>query len=114
MLNLDLEYRRGVLFLRLNGTLNKYTSFILDDAIKRVVNKGGIKYLLINFENLRSIDINGINTILNCYNKYFKNDGKLMICGYNPNVDKMLNTSKILSCIYMLNNEAAAFNLVNI
>lgn len=114
MLNLDLEYKKGILFLRLNGTLDRYTSFILDDAIKKVVNKAGIKYLMINFENLKSIDSFGINTILNSYNNFFKSDGKLMICGFNPNINKIPNTSNLLSCASILNNEASAFNVVNI
>ena len=114
MLNLDLEYKKGILFLRLNGTLNKYTSFILDDAIKKVVNKAGIKYLLINFENLKSIDMYGMNTIMNSYNKYFKDRGKLMICGYNSYISKISNTSDLLSCASILKNESSAFNLVNI
>lgn len=111
---MDIEYRKGIMFLRLTGILNRYTSFILDDMIKKMVNKAGIKYLLLNFENLSSIDVFGINTILNCYNKYFKKDGKLMICGYRKSINKTQNINNLLSCAFVLKNELSAFNLINI
>ena len=100
--------------MRLNGSLDKSTSFILDDAINNVVNKAGIKYLLINFEKLYKIDNYGITTIINSYNKYFKNNGKLMICGFNNKVTNTINNSKLITCASIIRNEMSAFNVVNI
>ena len=114
MLNIDLEYKKGILFLRLNGVLNKTTSFILKDAIKRIVNGAGIKYLLINFENLDEIDGEGISTIMNSYNEYLKSNGKLMVCGYNNNVRINIEKTKLKDYALELNNEKSAINLVNI
>ena len=114
MLNIDLEYKRGILFLRLNGTLNNKTSCILKDAIEKLVNKVGIKYLLINFEKLYKIDNNGINTIINSYNKYIKGNGKLMICGYRGNIKVDIENSKLIDCALKTQNELNAFNLINI
>ena len=55
MLNIDIEYKRGILFVRLDGILNEKTSCILEDALKSVVHKAGIKYVLINFEKLYEV-----------------------------------------------------------
>ena len=114
MLNIDLEYKKGILFLRLNGVLNKTTSFILKDAIKKIVNGAGIKYLFINFENLDEIDKEGISTIINSYNEYLKTNGKLMVCGYNDNVRINIEKTKLKSYALELKNEISAFNLINI
>jgi len=114
MLNIDLEYKKGVLFMRLNGTLDRHTSFILDDSINKIICKAGIRFLLINFENLSKIDDFGINTILNIYNKYFRYGGKLMICGYNNIILEKNYFSNLLACASLLKNESSAFNLINI
>ncbi len=114
MLNIDLEYKKGILFLRLDGILDKNTSFILKDAIKRIVNKAGIKYLLINFEHLYKIDKYGVSSIIDSYNEYLKNNGKLMVCGYNDNIRSNLEKTKLKDYVLELNNELSAFSLINI
>ena len=114
MLNIDLEYKKGILFLRLNGVLNKTTSFILKDAMKRIVSGAGIKYLFINFENLCEIDKEGISTIIYSYNEYLKSSGKLMVCGYNENVRINIEKTELKDYALELKNEISAFNLVNI
>lgn len=113
MLNIDLEYKKGILFLRLDGILNEKTSCILKDAIKELVNKVGIKYLLINFEKLYEIDKEGITTIINSYNTYLKNRGKLMICGYD-NIKLNIESSDLINYAEKTINEISAFNLINI
>lgn len=113
MLNIELEYKRGILFSRLNGILNSQTSFILEDAIKNIVNKAGIKYLLINFEKLEELDKYGINTIINSYNHYLKDRGKLMICGYD-NLSVNILKSDLIKYASTTINEVSAFNLINI
>lgn len=109
-----MEYKRGILFLRLDGSLDKYTSFILDDALKNVIIKGGIKYLLINFERLSCIDNNGIYSIVNWYKDYIKDNGKLMICGYNNFTRLQIESSDIVRYASYLENEICAFDEVNI
>lgn len=113
MLNIELEYKKGILFLRLDGILTKTTSFILKDALKQVIEKAGIKYLLINFEKLYKIDEYGIITIIDSYNNYIKNNGKLLICG-DDNIRLTIDESELLKCVLRTNDEVSAFNLINI
>lgn len=112
-MNIDLEYKRGILFLRLNGILNKNTNFILKDAIKTIVNKAGIKYILINFEKLYDIDKYGVSSIIDSYNEYLKDSGKLMICGYE-NIKINIERSDLIKYAVPAVNELSAFELINI
>ena len=114
MLNIDLEYKRGILFLRLNGVLNEKNYFILEDAIKNVVSKAGIKYLLINFEKLYDIDDKGLSSIINSYKEYIKDRGKLLICGYHDKTKLFIEKSELKRFAVVTLNEVGAFNLVNI
>lgn len=114
MLNIDLEYKKGILFLRLNGVLNEKNCFILEDAIKNVVSKGGIKYLLINFEKLYDIDEKGISSIIDSYKEYLKDRGKLLICGYHDKTKLFIERSELKDFALITINEVVAFNLINI
>lgn len=113
-MNIDLEYKKGILFLRLNGKLCKNTSNLLENYIKNMVEKVGIKYILLNFEKLDSIDSNGIMSIIETYNKYLKDNGKLMICGYENNVKIKIENSDLPKYVYRTLNEINACNLINI
>lgn len=113
MLNIDLEYKRGILFLRLDGILNKDTSSILEDAIKTTVEKAGIKYMLLNFEKLYKIDKYGVYSIINSYNEFLKDKGKLMICGYD-NIKINIERSDLIKYATPAINEFSAFELINI
>ncbi len=113
-MNIDMEYKKGILFVRLNGILNVKTSCIFEDALNRIVNKAGIRYILINFEKLYEIDKVGIFSIINSYNKFLRNSGKLMICGYNDILKIKIEESELLKYALPTNDEISAFNLVNI
>lgn len=113
MLNIDLEYKRGILFFRLDGILNKDTAFVLEDAIKTIVKKAGIKYMLINFEKLCKIDKYGLSSIINSYNEYLKDKGKLLICGYDD-IKLKIERSDLVKYAIPAINEFSAFELINI
>ena len=92
-----MEFRRGILFIRLKGDLNKNT-------IKGVIDED-FKYVVLNLDNMYSIDSYSIKYI----NKIRKNieyeDGKLIIC------DKYNTTSRLLKDIPKISNEYDAFKL---
>ena len=56
----------------------------------------------------------GISSIINSYNKFLRNSGKLMICGYNDILKIKIEESELLKYALPTNDEISAFNLVNI
>ena len=56
MLKMDMEYNHGVLFVRLDGILNRSTSYKLNNYLVPVILKHKIKYLVYNCFLLESID----------------------------------------------------------
>lgn len=113
MLNVDVEYKRGVLFLRLIGKLNTDTRKELDEVLD-LVPLVGFKYVMINFEKLYSIDDDGIKTIMNSCEKLVNREGKLLVCGYNNLIKLKIENSNILSYALETKNELGAFKLINI
>ena len=78
-----MEFRRGILFIRLKGDLNKNT-------IKGVIDED-FKYVVLNLNKIRK-------------NIEYE-DGKLIIC------DKYNTTSRLLKDIPKISNEYDAFKL---
>ena len=60
MLKVLMEFRKGILFIRLYGTLDKSTIDIFKKEVREVVINTGIKYVVLNIENIESISKSGI------------------------------------------------------
>ena len=105
MLKINLEFRKGVLFVRLNGSLNDKESL---DNINSLINEVGLKYIVLNVDKLKCIDVNGINCILDYNNKLINNNGKLLLCESNNIISNRLFKNKIP----YINNEIQAFDLI--
>ena len=72
MLKINTEFRKGIMFIRLNGEVDKLN---IDNVF---VND--FKYVVLNLDNLLSIDSEAIKDIIDYNNKITKNNGKLIIC----------------------------------
>ena len=105
MLKINLEFRKGVLFIRLNGSLNNANDL---DNINSLVSDIGLKYIVFNIDNLKSIDVNGINWILKYNDKLINNNGKLLLCENDDILSNQLFKNKIPN----IKNEIQAFDLI--
>lgn len=111
MLDIDMEFKKGILFVRLKGILNGDTCTLLDEQLTSLVRNNGIKYVLLNFSDLNYIDKYGINIIIKNYLNIATNSGKLIIVG----IDKLFTYNvNIMDNLYQISDEVTAFNLVNI
>lgn len=111
MLDINMEIRRGILFVRLIGNLNKDTSKYFKSEVSNLVEEKGIKYLVINLSNLNNIDTTGADLILDEYRYIAKIDGKVVICGVDEN--KKIEKS-FFQGIHKSDNELQAFSIINI
>ena len=110
MLSVNMEFRKGILFVRLDGELTKQTvSIINEEVIKRIL-KGGINNVVYNLENLKMIDFKGIHILLYTYEINKSNHGKTSICGINANVEKTIRKSRMLNYVNEIGNEIIAFS----
>ena len=114
MLNVGTEFRKGILFVRLKGHLNKDTIDKLDKRVTKVVKENGIRNIVFNFSNLKSIDVKGINAIFYNYELCKKNEGRSLMCGNNDNIRKKLKKSRLVNYIYETSNELTALKILNL
>ena len=64
MLDIDMRFKQGILFIRLSGILNGDTCMKLEESISTLIEDNGIKYVLFNLNNLDYIDKYGIKLII--------------------------------------------------
>ena len=115
MLKIMMEYRRGILFIRLIGILNKKTIEKYKRQVIDKIEKSGIYNVVLNIENLYGIDLKGINTLFYNYECCNKNEGKIFICGLSNNiVSTKIRKNRLLNYFNLISNEINAFNLVRI
>ena len=92
-----MEFRKGILFIRLKGDLNK-------DTIKGIIDKD-FKYVVLNIDDMYSTDSYSIKYLNKIYRLYENNNNKFIIC------DKFNVSRKLLRDIPKINREYDAFKL---
>ncbi len=95
MLKMDLEYNKGILFVRLQGQLNRTTTYKVNNYLVPVILKHKIKYLVYNLYHLEEIDDNGMDAILNSKTAIKNNKGLIYLCDVNKYLSKKLNKLRI-------------------
>lgn len=92
-----MEFKKGILFIRLKGDLNKET-------IKEVINDD-FKYIVLNIDNMYSIDSYSINYLSKWYHRFEKESGKMIIC------DKFNSSERLIKEIPKISREYDAFGV---
>ena len=114
MLNVGTEFRKGILFVRLKGHLNKDTVYKLNKKVTNIVKENGIRNIVFNFSDLRSIDFKGINSIFYNYELCKNNEGISLFCGNNDNIKGKLKKSRLINYVYEIKDELSAIRILNL
>ena len=91
MLDIDIDSKWGILFVRLYGKLTKDTRRKLNDEVINLIKKVGVNNIVLNIQNLNYIDESGVKTIIKCY----KICEKSFLCINNNQLDLFKN----LKCV---------------
>lgn len=115
MLGIDMEFHKGILFIRLSGYLNENTIEKLNKEVTNVIKENGIGNIVYNIANLKQIDCHGINALINIYNISKINNGKSLVCGIEDRLIRhRIKNSRLLNYMYEVSDELSAVNLINL
>lgn len=115
MLNINKQFYKGILFVRLSGILNKNTINKLKGDVSSMIEDNGIRNIVFNISDLSSIDCYGINALLYNYELCRNNKGNSLICGLKDNVvKKRIENSRLLNYMYETSSELSAINVINL
>ena len=87
MLKINSEYIKGILFVRIDGNLNRRNSHKLNNFLVPAVLKHKIKFLVYNLYNLNNIDIVGKDALLKGARAIDANNGISLMCEVPNNLD---------------------------
>ena len=104
MLKISTEFRKGVLFVRLAGIIDNDNYL---ESINNLIEDIGIKYVVLNTNNLRAIDVSSINNIIEYNKKILKDQRRLLICDANNSRKRIFSNN-----IQKINCEIDAFSLI--
>lgn len=80
MLKMNYEFRKGILFVRLLGNFDKDNYQRNLHKLNELIEEIGITNIVLNIDEIKSIDIYGINYILNYYRIFQSKKGRFIIC----------------------------------
>ncbi len=111
MLEIQTEYREGILFVRLEGKLVSNTVARFETEID-TWSSYGISNIVFNVQSLTKIDTVGIKAFFESYQMIRDKSGHGLICGMNNHVNECLKQSKILNYIYEISDELNAIRVM--
>lgn len=113
MLDINFEFRRGVLFIRLKGILTKNTVKKLDDEVTTLIRDNGIRNVVFNVSELNKIDLRGISRLFYNYELCKKNRGvSLLCCVDNDNIHEKIKGTRLLKYMVDVTDELCAFSFI--
>ncbi|MBR1377260.1 MAG: STAS domain-containing protein [Bacilli bacterium] len=113
MLLIDKEFHKGILFVRLKGSLTKDMIATLNKEVTKMVADMEIRNVVFNINDITEIDITGVNAILYNYNLCRDNNGISMLCGGNTKIKDYINHSSI-SSMFQIKDEMSAMKMIEI
>lgn len=105
------EFRKGVLFIRLRGVINKNTYNDYDEIIS-MIKDNGIKNVVINLEKVYKMDLKGINLLFYTYEVVKQNKGILMLTNINSLIKDRIDKSHILRYVKVIEKEIDSFDKI--
>lgn len=105
MLKINMEYRKGILFIRLKGELTRFNYQSLNDYLLSLIDDQGIRYIVLNLKYLNLIDNYGKATLKTIISETTRNNGKGLICHSKIRFD---------DTIRIIDNELSALNIIKV
>ena len=100
MVDLNIEFTRGVLFVRLAGILNEISSMDVEEKVFEIIKDGGIRFVVFNVKNLEMSD--SVKLFDKCQKLLEENDGRMLICGDEMSAYDLEYVSDELSALKLL------------
>jgi len=93
MLRINFEFRKGIFFIRLIGSLNNQNYIKKDKELKDLIIDNKFKYIVINTNYLKIIDLDGLNYLLEIFYLTRIIETNLVICDKSSIFKRLLNNN---------------------
>ena len=109
MLDVNFEFVGGILFVRLEGKINKMSVSSVNSSLTDIIKKGGIKNLVFNISNATIEE--RVSLFDNCNILIMNNGGKMFLCGLKNKLESVINSNQKCE---MITNELSALRRISV
>ena len=109
-MGIDIDYKRGILFIRLLGNLTLNNIFKFEEEVIPIVLELTARNVSINLSNVNLID-NSFIKISNIVNRF---NGKVVICDINNDINDYIKNSDLFDYCFRSKNEKFASGVFSI
>ncbi len=114
MLKINMEFKKGVLFIRLDGSLDNISIDKFNNEVLSLVLNNGLKQIVVNLDKVYNIDEKGIDGLLNLSEIVSSFNGKTTLCSLtNKKVKSLINKINTFN-FYESQNELTALGVMKI
>ncbi|GIP52045.1 MULTISPECIES: anti-sigma F factor antagonist [Paenibacillus] len=109
-LKMEMERHRETLVVRLVGELDHHTADDVRMTLDEEIGRGICRHLVLSLESLQFMDSSGIGVILGRYKLIKQKGGRMVVCGVNPPVYRLLEMSGLFKIMSVYENESTALS----
>lgn len=107
-LNVNLYLRKNTLFVRLKGEMDQATCGELRVKLSEVIVKYDVCNMVFNLKEIDFLDSSGIGVIIGRYNQLKNKGGKIILCNYSSDIEKIIVLSGLTKICTLKENEEVA------
>lgn len=111
MLEINIDVVKGILFIHLEGVLNKETIDQFDKELNYLLYKQGMHYFVFDFKDIEKIDFDVISWLENKLVEIFLSCGKVVLCGLDGVYEKRIGKQDKL---FYVREGIEAFKYLNV
>lgn len=98
-MNLSIETKDKVLFVKLSGELDHHSAESTRKKIDKEIIENSSRNIILDLQELSFMDSSGIGLIMGRYKNISEKNGKLLVVSGNQYVDRILKMSGLLKII---------------
>lgn len=115
MFKIDMEFKKGIFFIRLEGTLTKNNVNEFIEECIPVILKHGIKYVVVNLDKVNAIDLKGIEALMEINDVVRANNGRTTLCSLsNKEVKNIIKEYDYNNNFFETSNELTALGVMKL
>ncbi|MED1204937.1 anti-sigma F factor antagonist [Heyndrickxia acidicola] len=113
-LGIEMEIKKDVLCIRLNGELDHHTADNLRNKVTKAIDQYDIQHIVLNLEQLSFMDSSGLGVILGRYKQIKQKNGEMVVCAISPAVKRLFEMSGLFKIIRLDESEQFALSRLGV
>lgn len=107
-MQIELEYHRKAIIVRLNGELDHHAAEVVRTKMEEAIRKEASPHVILNLKHLTFMDSSGLGVILGRYKLVTSKGGRMLVCDVNPSVYRLFEMSGLFKILTIESGEREA------